>query len=113
MELDALPPPDHGSLSERPGAGRSDGRSLDHLRDRVEAAAREIERLRSENAALAQRVLELQDARDGKPSFSFGEGEDTGALKARVQGFIDAIDDLLSAEGAAARPTGTDAPDDR
>ena len=100
--------------------GRSDPRpewrSLSHLRDRVDAAVREIERLRSENAALAKRLIEIQESGTGTgntPSFSFGEGEDTGALKTRVQGFIDAIDDLLTAEGTAARPTGTDAPDDR
>ncbi len=74
---------------------RADWRSLSHLRDRVEAAAREIERLRSENAALGKRLVELQDNGSG-PSFSFGEDQDPDALRARVQGFIDTIDGLLS-----------------
>lgn len=74
---------------------RADWRSLSTLRDRVEAAVREIERLRSENAALGKRLVELQDGAEGA-SFSFGDGEDTEALKARVQGFIDTIDGLLA-----------------
>ena len=82
--------------------GRPEWRSLSHLRDRVEAAAREIERLRSENAALAKRLLELQDAQAGAPSFAFGEGEDADALKSRVQGFIDLVDGLLEAGGDGA-----------
>ena len=78
----------------RPGAGRPEWRSLSHLRDRVEEAVLEIERLRSENAALAKRLLELQAGADA-PSFVFGEGEDTEALRARVQGFLDLVDGLL------------------
>ncbi len=88
--------------------GRSDPRpewrSLSHLRDRVDAAVREIERLRTENAALAKRLIEIQESGTGTgatPSFSFGEGEDPAALRARVQGFLDLVDGLLQAgEGA-------------
>ncbi|PAP75653.1 hypothetical protein [Rubrivirga marina] len=82
---------------------RPEWRSLSHLRDRVDAAVREIERLRSENAALAKRLLEIQETGAGgsSPSFAFGEGEDPAALKARVQGFLDLVDGLLQAgEGA-------------
>ncbi len=83
----------------RSDAGHADWRSLSHLRDRVDAAAREIERLRAENAALAKRVLELQDNRENAPSFAFGEaGEDPDALRQKVQGFIDTIDRLLDAD---------------
>lgn len=112
MESNASPPTD---AADRPEGGRAELRSLLHLRDRVEAAAREIERLRTENAALAQRVLELQDDRHRAPSFAFGEGEDPEALKARVQGFIDTIDGLLRAESTApaAEQTGKAAADDR
>ena len=105
MEPDA-PSPDAGA--PRPDAGRADWRSLSHLRDRVEAAAREIERLRAENAALAKRVLDLQDGREGAPSFAFGDaGEDREALRKRVQGFIDTVDDLLRAaeDDGATEPT--------
>lgn len=104
MEHD-VPSPD----APRPDAGRADWRSLSHLRDRVDAVAREVERLRAENAALAKRVIELQDRSEGAPSFSFGEGsEDADALKKKVQGFIDTIDALLQENGEAA-----DAEDDR
>lgn len=74
--------------------GRPEWRSLSLLRDRVEAAVREIERLRAENAALAERLAALQDAQADAPSFSFG-GDDPEALKSRVRGFIDLVDDLL------------------
>ena len=105
MEPDAPPPADD---ADRPEAGRADWRLLRHLRDRVEAAAAEIERLRAENAALAERVAGLRDDRDTAPSFSFGGGgEDPEALRARVQGFIDTIDGLLG----TARPGGDGAPD--
>ena len=113
MEPDAHAPHDDAT---RPSAARREWRALSHLRDRVEAAAREVERLRSENAALAQRVLELQDARDDRaPSFSFGgEGEDVEALRTRVQGFIDTIDGLLAggdgrASGVPEAPADDDA----
>lgn len=96
MEPDVPQPPDAGAPPERPEAARADWRALSALRDRVEAAAREIERLRAENAALAEQVAALQHDREGAPSFSFGSGEeDTAALRARVQGFIDTIDRLL------------------
>ncbi|WP_412061729.1 hypothetical protein [Rubrivirga sp. IMCC45206] len=76
---------------------RPEWRSLSVLRDRVEAAVREIGRLRSENAALAKRLIELQDARDAAPSFAFGEGEDPEALRTRVEGFLTLVDGLLEA----------------
>ena len=77
---------------------RPEWRSLSHLRDRVDAAVREIERLRTENATLHARLLELQDDRGNAPSFAFGEGEDPAALKTRVQGFLDLVDSLLEAD---------------
>ena len=83
----------------RPEPARSEWRSLSRLRDRVDAAAREIERLRTENAALGKRLVELQDDASA-PSFAFGESESPEALKARVQGFIDLVDGLLAADAA-------------
>ena len=104
METPALPEDE----PVRADPGRPEWRSLSHLRDRVESAAREIERLRSENAALAKRLIELQDARQAAPSFAFGEGEDSDALRARVQGFIDLVDGILDetagGDGTAAEP---------
>ena len=87
---------------------RPDWRSLSHLRDRVEAAVREIERLRAENADLARRVAELQDESASAPSFRFGDSDDPDALKARVQGFIDLVDGLLRAD----EPGGNGSPAD-
>ena len=124
MEPDVPPPADD---TDRPDAGRGEWRLLLRLRDRGEAAAAEIERLRAENAALAERVAALRDDHDAAPSFSFGGGgEDPDALRAKVQGFIDTIDGLLGAphaggdgsaaetpaSDASAAPPETDAPDD-
>lgn len=77
---------------------RTDWRALAALRDRVETAAREIERLRTENAALAQRLVELENQPEAT---RLPVGDDPEALKVRIQGFIDTIDDLLRAESAA------------
>lgn len=69
---------------------------MEHLRNRVESAANEIERLRTENAALAQRVLELQNGRaELESAHTFGEGEDAATLRARIEGFIRSIDEIL------------------
>lgn len=112
MEPSAASEADPGRPEARP-----EWRSLSHLRDRVEAAAREIERLRTENAALAARLAELQESRAAEPSFTFGEGEDPEDVKARVQGFIDLVDGLLAAgEGpggdGATGPVSDDPTDD-
>ena len=80
----------------RPEPARTELRALVQLRDRVEAAAREVERLREENAALAERVAELQVGAGGLPS-PLLPGGDPEKLKAQIQGFIDAIDRVLSA----------------
>ena len=96
LDVSAVPPMDHAAGSEpaHSDGSRSEWRSLSHLRDRVGAAVREIERLRTENAALAGRLADLEDD-EGAASFSFGDGESPDALKARVQGFIDLVDGLI------------------
>lgn len=101
--LEASPPPrmEPTAPSEADPArpeSRPEWRSLSHLRDRVEAAVREIERLRAENATLHARLGDLQDDRAAAPSFAFGEGDDPAALKTRVQGFLDLVDGLLEAD---------------
>lgn len=71
-------------------------RSLRRLRDRIERAAHELQVLREENAALNERIQELE----AMPSDS-GEGgvrfleTDPDALKRKVEGFIDVIDQYL------------------
>ncbi len=104
MEPTALPEDEPA----RADAPRPEWRSLSHLRDRVEAAVREIERLRSENAALAKRLLELQDGQASSPSFAFGESDDPEALRSRVQGFLDLVDGLLQSGDEPGSPTGGD-----
>ena len=92
----------------RPEPARSEWRSLSTLRDRVDAAVREIERLRSENVALGKRLADLQHDADA-PSFAFGESESPEALKARVQGFIDLVDGLLATPASNGQASATDA----
>ena len=99
--MESTATPEDGSA--RADSNRADWRSLSTLRDRVEAAAREIERLRSENSALGKRLVELQDG--AEHSFSFGDADDTEELKERVQGFIDTIDGLLAPPSDDASPT--------
>lgn len=79
--------------------GGSDWGALVRLRGRVESAIAEIERLRSENVALARRVNELEsdtggDKEEGQ-SFAFDVSESDDELREKVQGFIDLVDDLL------------------
>ncbi|NNF59492.1 MAG: hypothetical protein HKN04_14745 [Rhodothermaceae bacterium] len=94
MEPDRPNAPPAGSTTQ------ADLRALVRLRDRVEAAVREIERLRAENMALMARVAALQEETasggEGTTLPLFAEVEDADALKARIQGFIDTLDQLLA-----------------
>ena len=67
---------------------RTEWKALVRLRERVETAAREIERLRAENAALAAQVAEAE----GLALPLEGDSDD---VRAQIQGFIDAIDRVL------------------
>jgi predicted nucleic acid-binding Zn-ribbon protein len=73
--------------------------SLERLRDRVEAAADEIVRLRGENARMASDISELRssltEAREA-PRLVFDE--DPTELRAKVRSFIAAIDEYLQTE---------------
>ncbi len=73
--------------------------SLERLRDRVEAAADEIVRLRGENSKMAADISKLRSSLDEagkKPALAFDE--DPKELRAKVKGFIRAIDEYLQAE---------------
>ncbi len=69
-----------------------DGSALLRLRERVESAAAEIERLRGENLRLAEQVAEIGDARGS--GLQIGN-QDPVALRASIQSFIDAVDAAL------------------
>ncbi|MEM6326194.1 MAG: hypothetical protein AAF791_03665 [Bacteroidota bacterium] len=86
--------PDHEDLSPPlvPDPSR-EGRGLMRLRDRVAAAAAEIERLREENAALAERVAHLSGGDAG-----IELSGDPAQLRTTIQGFIDAIDRVLDGD---------------
>lgn len=88
MEPDASPPP--------PPTAAVELRALGRLRERIEAAAREVERLRDDNAALAERLAELQEAPEPGPVPS--AGDDPEQLRARIAGFIGTIDRLLDGD---------------
>ena len=70
--------------------------ALEKLRDRVEVAARELERLREENQALAGRLAELEaNPLAGQESTFIPLDEDPELLRRKVSGFISAIDEYL------------------
>ncbi len=72
-------------------------RSLRKLRDRVERAANELIRLREENTALQQRIDELESApvSQGDSAGLLLLDSDPEALKRKVEGFIQSIDNYL------------------
>ena len=86
--------------SSRPAAPPpTEWRALSRLRERVEEAAHEIERLRSHNAALAGRVADLQAQLGSDEALALPGGTDPAALRVKIQGFIDAIDEVLASPG--------------
>jgi len=73
--------------------------SLERLRDRVQAAVNELDRLRKENAALTERIehLETRPTLDVDGTLlTFDENPD--ALREKVEGFINTIDEYLAKE---------------
>jgi hypothetical protein len=86
---------------ERAGAARDDLKALRGLRTRIEGVVAEIDRLRAENAALAQRVAGLEGSgQTALPLPVVPAGED---MRERLDAFIAAIDQALrEADGQAA-----------
>lgn len=74
--------------------------ALERLRDRVQAAAGEILRLREENAALAERITRLESRAGGdiETGTLLHLDEDPEAIRRKVNGFIEAIDQYLQSE---------------
>ena len=70
--------------------------ALERLRLRVGDALRELDRLRAENDRLAARVAELETEADRAADAVTIAGEDPEALRAKVEGFIEALDQYLA-----------------
>ena len=95
------PAPDDGADApkRRSTVSLKSPQSLERLRDRVKKAARELERLRTENAALTERIRQLETSPavdlDGTV---LAFDEDPDILREKVEGFITAIDAYLARE---------------
>ena len=103
METSAAPDsPSYEVAEERPGPAKDDLKALLALLTRIEGDVAEIDSLRTENAALAQRVAGLegtgQTALPLMPDVPAGED-----MRERLDAFIAAIDHALrEADGASA-----------
>lgn len=77
-------------------ARESSSDALDRLRERVQQAAQEIERLRAEKRRLQARVHELEQrpALDDDEAF-IRLNDDPEALRRQIEGFIETIDAYL------------------
>ncbi len=80
------------------------GQALERLRARVLDAVREIERLRVENDTLAARVAEMEVEAGREPVAIAPFGGDPEALRRQIEGFVEALDALLTDEDGADRP---------
>lgn len=76
-------------------------RPFEQLRDRVMTAARELERLREENARLSERITALEGgeaAGAGGASLARALDDDPEHLRASIESFIAAIDRVLAGD---------------
>ncbi len=90
-----LPPSGQG-FDMQPAIALRGAKSLRRLRDRVEAAVKEIKRLRQQNRKLAEQIAELEAASNIKPTkavLTFDENE--RELLDRINKFIRTIDNYL------------------
>ncbi len=100
-QQDAQPASDDGADTpkQRSTVSLKSPQSLERLRDHVKKAARELERLRRENAALSERIrrLETSPAVDLDGTV-LAFDEDPDVLREKVEGFLTAIDTYLTRE---------------
>ena len=105
------PPPAPDRTPEGPLRGLA---ALERLRGQVESAVAEIERLREQNAALAERIGQLEEAVSGESPVLPLDG-DPASLRDKVKGFIEAIDRALATgeppEGLVSSPDLASSPD--
>ena len=96
------PPPasDHGEKPKRSGPVHlKSSQSLERLRERVKQAVHELDRLRKENAALAERIRQLETRPDVDLDGTVLAFEaDSDVLREKVEGFIKTIDTYLAKE---------------
>ncbi len=94
------PAPTHGEKPKRRGSVHLQSpQSLVRLRERVKQAAHELERLRKENAALAERIEQLETHPDiNLDGTVFAFDADPDVLREKVEGFIKTIDAYLARE---------------
>ena len=93
------PVPQAPDPSAKRRASLKSPQSLERLRDRVQAVVHELDRLRKENTELTERIehLETRPALDVDGTLlTFDESPD--ALREKVEGFINAIDQYLAKE---------------
>ncbi len=96
------PPPasNHGEKPKQHGPVHlKSPQSLERLRERVKQAAHELERLRKENAALAEGIEQLETHPDiDLDGTVFTFDADSDVLREKVEGFIKTIDAYLARE---------------
>ncbi len=75
------------------------GAVLERLRDRIRDVVRELDALREENSRLSQHVTTLQEQAEGAADPALLRlDESPAALRAKIEGFIEALDTYLDAE---------------
>ena len=87
------PTTDENDASPRP--------ALRRLQKQVHRAAQEIDRLRTENRRLKQRVQQLEQRPAVDENEAFVTLDDPDALRTRIEGFIDTIDAYLGDDAAS------------
>ncbi len=94
------PASNHGEKTKRRGPVHLKSlQSLERLRERVKQAAHELDRLRKENAALAERIRQLETRPDvDLDGTVLAFDADPEVLREKVEGFIKTIDTYLAKE---------------
>ncbi len=90
----------HGEKPKRSGPVHlKNSQSLERLRERVKQAVHELDRLRKENTALAERIRQLETRPDvDLDGTVFAFEADSDVLREKVEGFIKTIDTYLAKE---------------